>query len=526
MLFNSYTFILVFLPLVFALFHVLRRWPDYALAMLFVASVVFYSWWDWRWVPLLLGSILVNFTIGRAIATHAAAGRTRASGWLLALGITLNLLALCYFKYAGFLATNIHAATGWSLDSLKNVVLPIGISFFTFTQIAFLVDAQRGLAREYRFVDYGLFVTWFPHLVAGPVLHHKEMMPQFRDKATFRFRWENVAVGLTIFSIGLAKKVVLADGIAQYVVATTALSPFVKAETGAAITFLEAWSGALAYTLQLYFDFSGYSDMAIGLSRMFGVRLPLNFDSPYKAQNISEFWRRWHMTLSRFLRDYLYIPLGGNRRGEVRRNVNLMATMLLGGLWHGAGWTFVIWGGLHGLYLVIHQGFRGLRARLGHDPERSTAAGRVAARALTFLAVVIGWVVFRADSAKGAIAIYKGMLGVNGLGLVAADKDVLGPAYAFLIALGAAPSAVPRLALFPMWGWIIGLLLIVWLLPNSQQIMVAFPAALEKPREMANRLQAAFAWKPSATWAIGVALVFLAAFSSLGRPSAFLYFQF
>jgi alginate O-acetyltransferase complex protein AlgI len=340
MLFNSFGFLFMYLPVVLAGHLALARWsPRWTAAWLALASLFFYGYWDARYLPLLMASIIFNFWTARRM-TASTAHRKR---WLV-FALAANLALLGYYKYANFLLWQ-----DWA------IVLPVGISFFTFTQIAFLVDCYRASAGEYRLVHYILFVSYFPHLIAGPVLHHKEMMPQFDrqpqpDTADF-------AVGLSIFVVGLAKKVLLADPISVLVGPVFTL--------GAQPQLVEAWIGALAYSFQLYFDFSGYSDMAIGLSRMLGVKLPLNFNSPYRAANISEFWRRWHMTLSRFLRDYLYVPLGGNRDGARRRYRNLMLTMLLGGLWHGAGWTFVVWGGLHGVYLVLHHGWQARGGKIG-----------------------------------------------------------------------------------------------------------------------------------------------------------------
>jgi alginate O-acetyltransferase complex protein AlgI len=302
---------------------------------------------------------------------------------------------------------NLNAALG-SNWTIGRVILPIGISFFTFTQIAFLADAWRKGVREYKFVHYGVFVSYFPHLIAGPVLHHAQMMPQFGRDETYRWNSANVVAGLAIFALGLAKKIVLADGVSPYADAV-----FNAADQGTLPGVQEAWIGALAYTLQLYFDFSGYSDMAIGLSLMFNVRLPFNFDSPYRALNISDFWRRWHISLSTFLRDYLYVPLGGNRHGSARRYLNLALTMLLGGLWHGASWSFVLWGGLHGLYLMLNHGFRAavpaaLLARL----DASRLFG-LFAWASTLLAVVFAWVFFRAQTLSGAGVLLRAMGGAG-----------------------------------------------------------------------------------------------------------------
>src|SRR5450830_1540606 len=345
MLFNSYQFIFLYLPVTLAAFALLGRFSHRAsIIWLALASLVFYGHWNLHDVPVLCGSILFNFMLSGMISRAESEPLGKR---LLAFALVANLGALGYYKYSGFAATEL-AAIGLDTSSFAAPTLPLGISFFTFTQIAFLVDCFQRKAAERNFPSYFLFVTYFPHLIAGPVLHHKEMMPQFNAKRSSFLDAGGLAIGVTMFAIGLFKKVVLADSVAGY-----ANQGFGAAASGVSLTPIEAWSAALSYTFQLYFDFSGYSDMAIGLSRMFGIRLPLNFDSPYKAASITEFWRRWHMTLSRFLRDYLYIPLGGNRKGPTRRYVNLLTTMVLGGLWHGAGWTFVAWGALHGAYLCI-----------------------------------------------------------------------------------------------------------------------------------------------------------------------------
>lgn len=400
MLFTTATFICLFLPIVLAGFFVIARFNHDAAALwLFVASVFFYGYWMPEFTLLLLASITGNFLVGGKISSLADADddskRAQSKHWLV-FGVAVNLALLGYFKYANFFMENLNAALG-SNWNIGRVILPIGISFFTFTQIAFLADAWRKGIREYKFVHYGLFVSYFPHLIAGPVLHHAQMMPQFKDAATYRFNTGNFTAGLAIFALGLFKKVVLADGISPYADAI-----FKAADVGVSPDFAEAWLGAVAYTLQLYFDFSGYSDMAIGLSWMFNVRLPFNFNSPYQATNISDFWRRWHMSLSQFLRDYLYIALGGNRKGVVRRYANLMATMVLGGLWHGASWSFIVWGFLHGLYLGLNHGFRALCGpALSAQLDRSRLFG-VAAWMLTMLAVIMAWVVFRAETLSGA----------------------------------------------------------------------------------------------------------------------------
>ena len=387
-------------------------------------------------------------------------------------------------------------------------VLPLGISFFTFTQIAFLVDCYQRRAAERNFSSYFLFVTYFPHLIAGPVLHHKEMMPQFNAKRTSFVDAEGIAVGLTMFAIGLFKKVVLADSVASY-----ANQGFGAAASGVTLMPLEAWAAALSYTFQLYFDFSGYSDMAIGLSRMFGIRLPLNFDSPYKATSIADFWRRWHMTLSRFLRDYLYIPLGGNRNGPARRYVNLLTTMVLGGLWHGAGWTFIVWGALHGIFLCINQGWVAFRSGFVL-PGVLAPLERALAWMLTFLAVVVAWVFFRADNLATALAVCSAMF--SGMPEVAELVYALSHPAQRIQGLATNLGGLDLLRLLALLG-------IAVLLPNSQQWLDRFRPALEQAAHVPmKKLQ----WVPH--WALGAAMGLLAgvAVSLISSNSAFLYFNF
>ena len=326
MLFNSYSFIFLFLPVVLLGYFAIGRRSHLAVVVwLTLASLVFYAFGGWQFVPLLLVSIAFNYGVGYLLIARKLGLRARFA--VLTTGVAGDLLVLGIFKYAGFFAANLDALLSTGL--MVNIVLPVGVSFYTFTQIAFLVDAYRGQVARYALPHYALFVTYFPHLIAGPILHHRDMIPQF-ERAEKRPDPHLILCGLIIFAIGLFKKTCLADGI----------QPLVAQAFGPATpTFDQAWIGVLAYTFQLYFDFSGYSDMAIGMSLMFGIFLPLNFNSPYKATSIIDFWRRWHMTLSQFLRDYVYIPLGGNRRGRILRYVNLMITMLLGGLWHGAAWT-------------------------------------------------------------------------------------------------------------------------------------------------------------------------------------------
>lgn len=514
MLFNSFAFLLGFLPVTLIGFFLLgRRSELHGAAWLAFASLFFYGWWDYRYIPLLLVSIAANYWSGRKIAEAEAKSKQR---WVIT-AITFDLGLLAYYKYANFFLSSLSEVTGANIEILA-IALPIGISFFTFTQIAFLVDTYQGKVKEYRFTYYVLFVTYFPHLIAGPVLHHKEMMPQFADPKNYRFDPANFAVGLTIFIIGLAKKVLVADNIAPYA------NDLFNAPSSPSLFI--AWGGTLAYAFQLYFDFSGYSDMAIGLSRLFGVRLPLNFDSPYKSANITEFWRRWHMTLSRFLRDYLYIAMGGNRHGRIRRYFNLMTTMLLGGLWHGAGWNYVIWGGLHGIYLVIHHAWASLAQRIGFPSE--SLAWRLAATTLTFASVCFAWVFFRAGTMDAATHIVEGMLGHFGVGFPDAIGLRLGPLKTWLEKTGVVFFAGGGARFLESWGWILFAASIAFFLPNAQQITRHCEPSLDAKQALSHSQErrSIFDFSPTLKWACLLGLFAVASLLSLNRPSEFLYFQF
>ena len=495
MLFNSYGFIFLFLPVVLlGFFQLARIHHAYAAAWLGISSLFFYGYWNPAYVGLLLGSIICNYAFGMWIAKagvqHAAARKKQ----ILIFAIASNLLLLGYYKYANFFLSSANSLAGSNL-SLGDIILPLGISFFTFTQIAFLVDTYQGKVKEYNFVHYVLFVTYFPHLIAGPVLHHKDMMPQFAHNATYRINWDNVATGLLLFTLGLCKKVLWADSLAPFATAIFDGAQHGMA-TGTLPTIYEAWSGALAYTLQIYFDFSGYTDMALGIALMFNIRLPINFNSPYKSTSIIEFWRRWHITLSTFLRDYLYIPLGGNRHGKLRRYGNLMTTMLLGGLWHGAGWTFVIWGALHGSYLVINNLWRELVSErfLRWVPNW---LGAFAGGLLTFVAVVAAWVVFRAENMAQAQVILKAMFGIAARPI---SFDAVQHGNLLLLTDMSGRDLLRLLVPGLLW---------VWLLPNSTRIRFIQGSAL------LAALQAAAV----------LGMLYLA-IDQFGSYSPFLYFQF
>ena len=493
MLFSSYAFIFVFLPLALAGYFGLRRFASKTITLLWLigASLTFYAVWDAWNLLVLFSSIGFNFSCGTYLAERARA--KKPVGLLLAVGIAFNLGLIGYFKYAGFFAANLNTVFGSDIPIL-NPVLPLAISFFTFQEIAYLFDSSRGETYGYRFKDYALMVVFFPHLIAGPIVNHRILMRQFMSPTALKISPQTLALGIGLFVFGLAKKVLLADGMAPQ-----ANLVFDGVAQGAAPSFADAWIGALAYTLQLYFDFSGYSDMAIGLGLLFGIRLPLNFNSPYQATSIIDFWRRWHMTLSAFLRDYLYISLGGNRRGEARRYVNLGVTMLLGGLWHGAGWTFVCWGAFHGLGLAVcHFWIRLIGVSRRSGPSRW---GTALARALTLIFVIFGWVMFRADSIGSAGKMMGTMIGLNGLNLsINADRQLTG-----LI----------------MLATIAALMVIAQFAPNSQQWLGYDP---ERPVEDERSWSARLAAYPLHGAALGCLLVFT--LTQMSAVHSFLYFQF
>lgn len=484
MLFNSHVFLFVFLPVVLAGFALSSRIGPFAVKVwLTAASFFFYAWWEPSLLALLLFSICFNYLVGRALLTTYRRGSTGIKT-LLAAGVTVNLGVLAYFKYASFIVNNVTALTGIEF-AIGAIVLPLAISFFTFQQIAYLCDAAKGEVDDYGFVDYALFVSFFPQLIAGPIVHHREMMPQFQRRR-FDFRAEAVAAGMAFIILGLAKKVLIADNIS--VLADREFDTALESPSG----LIAAWIGLMAFTLGIYFDFAGYSDMAVGLARLFGVRLPYNFNSPYKATSVIDFWHRWHMTLSRFLRDYLYIPLGGNRKGRPRRYSNLMIVMLLGGLWHGAAWTFVIWGGLHGLYLMVNNAWKAAQKR-GWGFE----LGSISARILTLAAVMVAWVFFRAGSFDEAAVMLTSLSGANG------------------IMAGFEELSQPRVLIMVMG------LAIVLTLPNSQEMIDNWSRD-----DVRARIPDILRWRPNIAWAVILATAFVAALPFMSTAREFVYFQF
>lgn len=492
MLFNSQLFIFIFLPITLFLFYFLIKIGHKILIIptMGLLSLIFYACWNPKFLILLLISILFNYFIGLLLSDPKINNIKGFTKFILVLGITLNLFTLGYFKYYNFFVDNVNSLFHLSLKN-GNIILPLGISFFTFTQIAFLVDAYKKEASDYKFSSYLLFVTFFPHLIAGPILHHKEMMPQFHNSENLKVNWTNIGTGTALFIIGLGKKVLLADKLALFA------SPiFTAAAAGHTTNLLFSWMAALAYTFQLYFDFSGYSDMAVGLGLLFNIRLPINFFSPYKSTSIIEFWSRWHITLSRYLRDYLYIPLGGNRHGYINQMKNLLITMLIAGLWHGAGWTFVIWGGLHGLYLLINHSWRRLNIKINS----------VLAWIITFLSVCLGWVVFRAESLSSSISIIKGLFGFNNVAnLACISPHKFDDAFIYI-----------GISLF-----------ITLFMPNAIELVSKCSQVVKTDNfDKEPKILKYLYWKPNNAWTFGLSVLAVICILSLISHSEFLYFQF
>ena len=535
MLFNSYVFLFLFLPVTLVGFHLIGKqgYHKGAVSWLVSASLLFYGWWNPAYLGLILGSILFNYAVGFSLMG-------RPYKLTLCLGLAGNLGVLGYFKYANFFIDNINALTSNNII-LEQIILPLGISFFTFQQITYLIDAYHGQTKEYNFLHYCLFVVFFPQLIAGPIVHHKEMLPQFAKGSLYRLKSRNLAVGFTIFIIGLFKKVVLADGIAAY-----ATPVFTVAEHGIYLTFFEAWSGALAYSFQLYFDFSGYSDMAIGLARMFGITLPFNFLSPYKANNIAVFWRRWHITLSRLIKHYLFNPIALSlTRYALIKNYSSVSLFILTillpimfsyfwvGLWHGAGWNFILFGLAHGTYIIIYSVWVKIKKKIPAERAiRSTVVANLIGRTITFLAVVLSFVLFRAESMDGASNMLTAMLGGHGLSLSPLLIGKIGNAEQWLLEYGVvfhgmfhnnAFGANPKLGII----WVVALLLASMFLPNTQQLLHRYRPALETYEKELPRLRHRWIeWRPTIPWAFFTFIIFIISILSLTQTSEFLYFQF
>lgn len=512
MLFNSPEFLIVFLPVALLVFLALQRMGQGRLVIvwLILVSLFFYGWWNPRYLLLLAFSGGVNYSLGLALSRS----RGRPDKFLLPLGILFNLGLLAYFKYANFFLGNIGVLFDNNFN-FEHIILPLAISFYTFQQITYLVDTRKGLTEPHGFLDYCLFVSFFPQLIAGPIVHHGEMLTQFRNIATPGKTSRNLAIGYSILVIGLFKKVVIADSFAQF---STPI--FNLASGGQALYTLDALAGIFSYAFQLYFDFSGYSDMAIGLACLFGIKLPVNFFSPYRAQNISDFWRMWHATLSRFLRDYVYSPLGGFLCSPGRQRFNLFTTMFVGGVWHGAGWTFVVYGLCHGIYTVIHQLWRiRVSGPLGLVGNRYY---RAASQLLTFLLVVFTLALFRSDSLTAAGHLYTGLWTFGGAEFTSAYLTPLKWTSIFKFE----EIIFPGIQATTMVYSLLGLALVAcWFLPSTYQLFQHCEVAIDKPR--AGRPPVFdLKWRPNIGWALFIALLALISSLNLTTVSEFLYFQF
>lgn len=539
MLFNSYEFILAFLPVVAAIYFLVgaasRTW---ALRWLMLASLFFYAWWRPLNVLIIAPSILINFMLARAML---ALNRERpdrpstAAKAILITGILFNVAFLGYFKYANFLATASNDVFGTRIV-LTQILLPLGISFITFQKIALLVDVYGRRVESLTFQEYCLFVLFFPQLIAGPIVHYREMMPQFR-RVSCRFNPEDVSVGLTLLIFGLCKKAFLADGIAPMV-----SQIFDQAAAGTTMSLLPAWMGAVGFTLQIYFDFSGYTDMALGSARIFGLRLPPNFDSPLRASSIIEFWSRWHMTLTRFLTAYIYNPLllsltrrrlskglsGYGSRPSPGTFLELLAfptllTMLISGIWHGAGYLFILWGLLHGVYIVVNHAWRQVAGALWGKRAGYVRVMQPLGIALTVLSVVVSMVLFRSPTMGTAKMLFQGMFGLHGVALPERIFSALGPLARMAQRVGVTSGLGFDLAFVQLMVWIVLLAGIVFACPNTLRVLSLYEPALgwkSTPR------YPAFAWQPSLAWAVLISAVAVVTITRLGGPSEFLYWQF
>ena len=522
MLFNSYQFLFVFLPIALIGYEIAGRWNRRAVVVwLGLASIGFYSYWNPAFVMVLLGSVALNY-FAASLISRRIPNSVDSKAWLWA-AIALDLGSLGYFKYLFPFLNGAFSILG-SHHAWHNMLLPLGISFFTFTQIAFLVDLQQGIALQQDLSSYVLFVTFFPHLIAGPILHHKDIMPQFQQDRRYRLSLDDFSIGFTWFILGLSKKVLLADYFA--------LSANPAFATGHYLGVLAAWRGVISYSLQLYFDFSGYSDMALGLARMFSIDFPLNFSSPYKARNIIDFWQRWHITLTQYITAYVYSPLQfriSAQRQEKGLKVSRKAqstpegffhmiampmatTMLIAGLWHGAGFQFLLYGLLHGIYLSINHAWRLFRHKR-YPQQVMEQRSRVMHTAmhcgsvlLTFFAVIVAQIFFRANSTTDAFHMLASLFGFHNIGgsmaMPGEDKNMLQTA-AVVVGLS-----------------------IVWFMPNTQQILKNFKPSLQLTEWDKRPVAPQFRWAPKLRWATAVGTLLLVCLIYMQDPSTFLYFQF
>lgn len=540
MLFNSYQFIIGFLPVTLVGFYVLgSRHREWALLCLTAASLLFYAWWRPINVLLIAPSILINLGLARLLERYRLTNPGLARV-ILTAGIGFNLCFLGYFKYTMFLRGAANDVFGTDLV-LTHIILPLGISFITFQKIAFLADVRAGLVTSFTLRDYALFVLFFPQLIAGPIVHYREMMPQFRTIST-RFNSEDATVGLTLFFIGLAKKLLLADPLAAIV------SPlYARAALGGGLGLIDAWIAALGFTLQIYFDFSGYSEMALGLARFFGIRLPVNFNSPLKASSIIEFWQRWHVSLTRFLTAYIFIPLSlrlararmaSGKPGLGGRNMTpaaflsllvmpTMLTMLISGVWHGAGYTYIVWGLMHGVMISLNHAWRVIHARIRSSTKSHALSLPGSGFVLTFACVVAAMVMFRAPTVAAAASIWRDMVGGHGVTLPEGVLARMGTFAVSLRAIGVHPDASGGASMLDATLRIGVLLAIALCLPNTLELLARHEPALGiKPAIREGWLLRHARWTETGPWAFGMATVAAAGILSLGQLSEFLYWQF
>lgn len=506
MLFHESVFVFLFLPIVVPAYLLCKIYINNysSIILLGILSIIFYGYWDIMYVPLLAFSITFNFFVGQYFLKNSY-----KTNLVLYIAIFINLFLLVFYKYSPMIIDNFNSISNKNLFYIYPD-LPLGISFFTFLQIAYIVDCSKGKVIKTSFSSYFLFVSFFPHLIAGPLVHHRDLIPQFSQKT--KNISENVSVGIIIFGIGLFKKLVLSEYVSGW-----SDNMFNGVENGVMPSFIDAWLGVLSFTLLIYFDFSAYSDMAIGLSKMIGIRLPVNFNSPYKSTNIIEFWRRWHITLSQFLKDYLYIPLGGNRNGIFKKYQNILIVMVLAGLWHGANWTFVLWGFIHGFLLLINHYW---------NEKKIFKLNKFISHWLTFLFVMIAWVPFRSSSIEATINVYKGMFGNFGFILPEHYYALFPHTFSqYLIDIGIKFSALNGFGGKNQIITLLILLLFVMICPNTQQIFNKYKPALYLNVE---RINSYFHWKPNliGTVMIGMLCSYLLLLVIQGKTGEFIYFQF
>lgn len=487
MLFNSYVFVLVFLPICLIGYFTLNhfQYKETAKCFLLGMSLWFYGFFNVRYLLIIIVSIVFNYIFSTMLEHLNKQNRRKA---VLLLGLLFNLGLLFYFKYFDFFLDNLNFIFK-SEFALRNIVLPLGISFFTFQQISYIIDFYRGGVPHYRFLDYALFVSFFPQLIAGPIVTHEELVPQLRDESRKCFDWENFVRGVYIFTLGLAKKVLLADTFGNAV--NIGFSDVAGLDTTNAVIVM------LAYTIQIYFDFSGYCDMAVGAAKMLNIELPVNFDSPYKAFTVAEFWKRWHITLTRFFTKYVYIPLGGNRKGQARTYLHVMIVFCVSGLWHGANWTFIMWGACHGLFVVINRAFKGYFEKL--HPALNWL--------ITFSFLNVTWVVFRADTIRDAVRLLNRIVQLK-FGVI--DPDIIEcfnlPEFRFLL------NQVIKL---PILKYYPGILLLAFFVVSLLIILGS-----ENAYERMER------FRPTMPRLIRVSILMVWCIFSFSGVSTFLYFNF